>query len=240
MYNEKRILAIIPARGGSKGLPGKNIRPLLGKPLLCYAIEALRASRFPIDIVLSTDSREIAEVGMLNQVEIVPRPAELAADSSMVIDAIKYTIEYLESRGRYYDFVLLIEATSPLRDSSDIDESIEAFVKAKDADCLATFSKLEHPVTRLWNIEEDRPTVFVEGADPFKRRQEQEYVYYINGLVYIMKIDTLKTNKTKSIFSGNVIAQITSKPVIDIDDEYDFFLAEQVLKYKKNKDENIE
>lgn len=235
MYNGKKILAIIPARGGSKGLPGKNIKKLLGKPLIVYAIEAIKSSKYPVDIVISTDSEEIADVGREHFVETIFRPDYLATDTSLVKDAILYTIDYLENKGRLYDTMILIEPTSPLREAKDIDDSLDLFFKDEDADCLATYSMLEHPITRLWKIESNLPSIYLKKANPFKRRQDQEYVYYINGLVYVLKINTLKMNNSDSLFMGKQLALITDKKVVDIDNEFDFYIAEQILKYKNNK-----
>jgi len=231
----KKILAIIPARGGSKGLPGKNIKPLLGKPLIAYAIEAIKAASFPIDIVISTDSDEIAKVGMIFGVDSIMRPNELSTDTSLVIDAVKYTIDYLKNQEKCYDLLLLIEPTSPLRTPQDIDEVIELIINTRSIDCVATYSKLEHPITRLWSIDNNMPKVLIQGSDPFRRRQDQVYAYYINGLVYAFRISSLEKNNYTSLFNEKIGAIITEKKVIDIDDEYDFFMAEQLIKFEFNK-----
>lgn len=235
MSLEKKILAIIPARGGSKGLPGKNIKKFCGKPLIGYAIEILNKSKYTIDTYISTDSKEIEAVGKEFGVETVMRPAELATDTALVADAIKYTITYLQGRGKAYDVVLLIEATSPLRIAKDVDDSLDLYFKEADTDCLATFSMLEHPVTRLWKIRDNVPSVFMDGANPFLPRQQQEYGYYMNGLVYVFKVETLMGNQTNSLFIGKQLALITEHPVIDIDDARDFFIAEQLYKYNNNE-----
>jgi CMP-N-acetylneuraminic acid synthetase len=227
---ENKILAIIPARGGSKGLPGKNIKLLLGKPLIAYAIDAIKLSKYPIDIVISTDSNEIAQIGEAFDTPSVIRPPELATDTSLVIDAVKYTIDTLKKTNKLYNTLLLIEPTSPLRDSEDIDDVLDFFFKWS-YNAVATFSKLEHPVTRLWKIENNIPIPFISGTDPFKRRQDQQYGYYINGLVYAFRIQNLEKNDYQSFYNDKFGSVITNKKVVDIDDEYDFFLAEQLLKY---------
>lgn len=235
MRSDKRILAIIPARGGSKGLPKKNIRELCGKPLIGYAIEALRHSVYDIEIIISTDSKEIADVGERYGVKTVFRPAELATDTALVKDAMIYTLKYLRGIGKEYDCVLLIEPTSPLRESIDIDKSLDMFLSDEKNDCLATFSRLIHPVTRLWKIENNEPIVYLEGANPFKPRQKQEYAYYMNGLVYVFNVTTLLHNMSETLFVGKQVALVTEREVVDIDNEFDFFLAEQILSYYKHK-----
>lgn len=235
MSLEKKILAVIPARGGSKGLPGKNIKEFCGKPLIAYAIDVLKKSKYAIDVYISTDSEKIETVGKVYGVETVMRPAELSTDTALVGDAIKYTIAYLGKRGKVYDAVLLIEATSPLRTVKDVDDSLDLYFKEDDTDCLATFSMLEHPVTRLWKIKGNVPYVFIDRANPFLPRQQQEYGYYINGLVYVFNARTLMENQTNSLFIGKQIALVTEHPVIDIDNALDFFMAEQLFKYLKNE-----
>ena len=232
---KKKILAIIPARGGSKGLPGKNIKPLLGKPLLVYAIDAIKESRYDVDIVISTDSDEIAQVGKMASVETIKRPDYLATDNARVKDAIQYTIKELKKQGREYEEMLLIEATSPLRDGKDIDECLDAFFSDSEADCLATFSEMDPPVTRVWDIKGNIPTPFIKGSNPFRPRQEQISGYYINGLVYVFKIATLMRNTTDTLFVGKQLAVITKKPIVDIDTQLDFDIAELILKNKKNE-----
>lgn len=229
----KKILAVIPARGGSKGLPGKNIKPLLGKPLIVYAIEAIKASKYDIDIVISTDSDDIAKVGASVGVETIKRPDFLATDRALVKDAIQYTIRELEKRSRVYETMILIEPTSPMREGEDIDESLDTYFRFSDADCLATFSEMDPPVTRSWDIKDNIPTPFIKGSNPFKPRQEQVSGYYMNGLVYVFRISTLMLNNTDTLFVGKQLAVITKKVVIDIDNQIDFNIAEIMLKNKK-------
>ena len=117
MYKEKKILAIIPARGGSKGLPNKNIKCMNGKPLIYWTIKRAQESKYIDNIFVSTDSAAIANicVQQCNQNIDQLRPLELAQDSTSSADVIRYTIEYLESKNQTYDYMILLEPTSPLR-----------------------------------------------------------------------------------------------------------------------------
>jgi len=216
-------------------LPKKNIIPLLGKPLIAYAIETLKSVNYEVDVIISTDSEEIANIGLLYGIKSIIRPLELATDTSLVIDAIKYTIRSLQKQNKNYDILLLIEPTSPLRNAKDIDEVLEYLINNEGVDCVATFSKLEHPVTRLWSIKGNKPDVLIPGSDPFKRRQDQKYGYYINGLVYAFNILSLEKCDYQSLFQGEIRAIITEKKVVDIDDEYDLFIAEQTMNYINSK-----
>jgi len=122
MYKGKKILALIPARGGSKGLPGKNIKPLLGKPLIAWTIEQAKASKYVDRVVVSTDDDEIAEVAIRYGAEVpFLRPKELARDDSPTIDAILHALDFFSDKGERFDLLALLEPTSPLRDSEDID-----------------------------------------------------------------------------------------------------------------------
>jgi len=126
MLNDSKILGIIPARGGSKGLAGKNIRELCGKPLLVWTIRQALASQYLDDLIVSTDSQEIAEIAKQNGVEVpFLRPAELARDDSPSADAVIHVLDRLYQSGKTYDYVALLEPTSPLRKRNDIDVAIE-------------------------------------------------------------------------------------------------------------------
>ena len=129
MYKGKKILAIVPARGGSKGLPGKNIRPLCGKPLIAWSIEHAQKSKYVDDIFISTDSREIADVAEQYGVSVPElRPDELAKDTAPSSEFIVYTLNKLKSEGKVFDYFILLEPTSPLRDVDDVDKSIEMII----------------------------------------------------------------------------------------------------------------
>lgn len=148
MYKDKKILAIIPARGGSKGLPGKNIKPLLGKPLIGWTIEQALTSKYIDEIFVSTDSREIADVAETFGVQVPDlRPEELANDTASSMDFILYTLHLLEKRGKNFSYIVLLEPTSPLRDVMDIDYAIEKLVTIEEAESIVGVCKTEavHP-----------------------------------------------------------------------------------------------
>ena len=135
----EKIIAIIPARGGSKGLPRKNILPLAGKPLIAWTIEQAKQSRYIDKVVVSTDDNEIAEISKKYGAEVVERPKELAMDESPTIDALLYTINWFENNNEYFDMIVLLESTSPLRDVEDIDECFEILM----ADCSTASSSIK-------------------------------------------------------------------------------------------------
>ena len=125
MLNGKRVIAVIPARGGSKSIPGKNIRPLGGKPLLAWSIEVARQVSEIDRIIVSTDDAEIAAVAKANGAEVYPRPPHLATDEALVIDALKDLLQTLESEHETTEWVVLLEPTCPLRTADDVRECLK-------------------------------------------------------------------------------------------------------------------
>ena len=134
---EKNVLTIIPARGGSKGIPGKNIKQFAGKPLIVHSIEASLQCPLINRTVVSTDDDKIAEVAKAHGAQVIRRPDELASDTSVVIDAIRYTVRKIEEEGGVVDIVILLEPTSPFRRQEDIEKCIQVLLENK-ADSAAT------------------------------------------------------------------------------------------------------
>lgn len=231
MFNSMRVLAIIPARGGSKGIPKKNIKMLLGKPLIQYTIDEANSSLYVDDVVVSTDSEEIAEVSEQLGAKVIQRPPELSGDSALVVDALRYTIEALEKEHLKYDIVLLLEPTSPLRTYSVIDECIEKFSN-QNVESVTTFSETSVPPDRIWRISDDSVEPYIKGANPWLPRQKLELGYQLNGLVYAIKMSSFKAmEKSNSVLTEKITAVITPKEIsIDIDDMLDFRLIEFLMK----------
>ena len=227
-----KILSVVPARGGSKGLPGKNIRPLCGKPLIGYAIEASLESELVSDTVVSTDDPAIAAVAETYGVHAVMRPPHLAMDNSLVIDAMKHVINEQETKGLFYDYIVLLEPTSPFRTVDDINDTINLVI-TNNADSGATFSETPTPPARVWNIDNAIPTTLLEGAKPFLPRQVHAPGYYINGMVYVVKVSELMKTEGISFLLGKQVANIIpADRVVDIDTLRDFQLAEYLLSNK--------
>jgi len=228
------IIGIIPARGGSKGIPRKNIKNLDGKPLIAHAIEVAQKSSLINDIIVTTDDEEIADISRAYGAEVIMRPPELARDSSKVMDAVRHVIREKEKVGYKYDLLILLEPTAPFRTVDDIKESVEMLLNNK-ADSVATFSKTEIPPTRLWKIEGDMPQPLIPGSDPFLPRQQQKTGYALNGLVYVLRVSMLeKFPKANSFLLGKKMAHITPiERAIDIDNEFDFNLAEFFINQNK-------
>lgn len=190
------MLAIIPARGGSKGLPGKNIRPLNGKPLIAHTIEAALKAKEIDRVVFSTDSEEIAAVAKRYGAEVpFMRPAELAQDNSLAIDNYVYTVDRLIREGGkdIKDLVVLLP-TAPLRNSADIDAAVKLF-REKQADSVISYYPAPHPVQ--WHRYIDAKGVLRSFFPETKlaNRQEEQKAYLPNGAIYIFNFSILKDLK---------------------------------------------
>ncbi|AIY80624.1 cytidylyltransferase family protein [Clostridium botulinum 202F] len=230
MKNE--ILAIIPARGGSKGLPGKNILNLNGKPLIAHTILASKNSKFVTRVVVSTDDKEIAEISKKYGAEVpYLRPNSLAKDKSLTIDSVFHMLDYLEKHEVYFpDYVLLLQCTSPLRDEQHIDGAIEKLVKSN---FYGIISICESEVNPYWTniFENESLKYFLEEGKNITRRQDLPHIYRYNGAIYLAKTEALKRERTFEVenLTGYVMDRESS---IDIDTEIDFKIAEIIMKNK--------
>lgn len=231
MNNDKAI-ALIPARGGSKGIPHKNIKPLMGKPLIGWTIDVAKQVKAIEKIVVSTDDEKISEVARQFQAEVLPRPAELAQDHSPMIDTIMNVIDDLEEKKQLDEFriMVLLQPTSPLRSVKDITDCLE-LMKERGLDSVATFSEAALNPHRAWKIESNSPRVFIEGAVPWQQRQQLPEAYQLNGAVYAFRIKQLLKQENKmSLLFGNSGAVVMPKSrSIDIDEPLEWKMAEWLL-----------
>ena len=236
---EKIILAIIPARGGSKGMPGKNIREFAGKPLIAHSIAtALNCSLISRTIV-STDDDEIAAIAKTHGAQIIKRPNELAADTSLVIDAIKHAVLKVEEEGRDVDFVFLLEPTSPFRRAEDLEKCVRVLLDDK-ADSVATFTDSHVSPNRLWRVSDNVVEPYIEGAVPWLPRQKQPKAHELTGQIYGLSRKVLfEKEDSISLLLGRKFAVITPRETaLDIDTELDFMIAEKVMEHFQRKYES--
>lgn len=232
MANPK-ILAVIPARGGSKGIPGKNIVPFAGKPLICYTVEAALRSRYLKRVIVSTDDADIAKIAKDCGAEVpFLRPSDLSQDDTSSVSVVKHAANIIEeSQGCLFDFVVLLQPTSPLRDERNIDLAVEKMLET-GADSVITVCKVKHHP--FWNFvaQGDRLHSLLPNNNKSSRRQELSQTYSPNGAVYVVKRAVLFNENT--MFGKDLRGIIMpSEESIDIDDYYDWFLAEMTSKYWK-------
>ena len=221
------IISIIPARGGSKGIPRKNIKLLNGKPLISYSIDASNSCSLIDDTYVSTEDAEISEISKGNNAEVIERPDELAGDDSSSIDVILHVLDYLENRGELPDLFVLLQPTSPLRTSEDIEASINSFLES-DCDSLVSVCELDHRSLLNFSLEDGFLVQNNNEALFNSRRQDIPTHYSLNGAIYITTPEFIRKNK--SFYSDKTIPHVMSKEKsIDIDTSFDFRLAEFLL-----------
>lgn len=229
MYRKKSFLAIIPARGGSKRLKNKNILPLDGIPLIAHSIQSAKKSKYIDDIVVTSDSKEILNISKIYKASTVKRPRELALDTSTTFDAIKHTIKEYKKLNKNFDYIILLQPTSPLRTAKDINKSIELLIK-RDANAIVSFSESTH--SPLWSFKAKKnkklDNIFKE-KDRFKRSQDLETYYNLNGAIYICRTDLLLKAKSFLITDNIYGYEMSQRNSIDIDNIIDFKLAEILL-----------
>jgi N-acylneuraminate cytidylyltransferase/CMP-N,N'-diacetyllegionaminic acid synthase len=225
-----QVLYIIPARGGSKGLPGKNSKDLAGKPMIAYSILAALNSHYKGRVVVSTDDMKIAEVSKQYGAEVpFMRPAELSTDSASTLDAIVHAIEYYKKENIFFDLVVLLQPTSPLRTSADIDNSIDLFKQKKASAIVSVCENEHHPLWSNTLPEDGSMKDFMREEVKGKNRQQLPKNYRLNGAVYVSTTEDLIKQKG-FIHEGTYAYIMPVNRSIDIDHEMDFKLAELLMK----------
>ena len=228
MKEKIKIIAIIPARGGSKGIPRKNLRLLARKPLIAYSIETALKSKWIDRVIVSTEDEEIAEISREDGAEIIERPKEMARDDSPTIDAIFHALEVLKVENYEPDITILLQPTSPLRTVEGIDNAIKLFL---DSDCESVVSVCEFKHSPYWSFKIEKGYLKSLFGDEYlrRRRQDLENVYMPNGAMYVSTPENLR--KYKGFYCLRTIPYIMPpERGIDIDNEVDFMLAELLTK----------
>lgn len=230
MIDSKKILAIIPARGGSKGIPRKNIKKISGKPLIAWTIEESKKSRYLDRIIVSTEDEEIAEISKSFGAEVpFLRPKELSEDTTPGIEPILHAIEALPG----YDYVMLLQPTSPLRTVEDIDMIISLMIE-KDYKSMVSVCLSDKTPSWMFKLtQEDNLESYVQ-EEVVTRRQEGEELYSLNGAIYLINSKELTNNK--SFFTSNTKGFVMPKErSFDIDDSVDFKICEKFLDLKNRE-----
>ena len=227
MLKDKRFLGIITARGGSKGVPGKNVKDLLGKPLIAYTVEAANESRYLDRCVVSTDSEDIASVAKKYGAEVpFLRPEELATDTALALDVLNHVIDTLKKNGETYDYVLMLQPTSPMRTGADIDACIELAIE-KNADSVFSMKQLTDFAPQKLKTLDDNSRI-LPYAEEEKGQSAPRHigpnVYKRNCAVYLTKTALIeKGDQFGDVSYAYVMPEERS---IDINDPTDFSLAE--------------
>lgn len=236
------VMAFIPARGGSKGIPRKNLTLLNGKPLIQYTVEAAQGSKYITDIFLSSDDYEIIDFCRSLGLSVpYVRPAMFATDEASMIDTVVDALDWLRiNRNWIPDSVLLLQPTSPLRRTEDIDQSIELFFSSNSDSLMSVHRMIEHPYECL-RLDKAVWTFLAKSLAQAVRRQDyEEEFYYINGAIYIARTEFLL--KKKAFFDENKTSLYFMEPIhgVDIDDMFDLKRAEFFLKMCPTKRNDLE
>ncbi|MBX7045912.1 MAG: acylneuraminate cytidylyltransferase family protein [Ignavibacteria bacterium] len=232
MYKKNKIAALITARGGSKGIPKKNIINLCGKPLIHWTVEAALKSKFVDKIFLSTDSDDIIKAVKKFPVDVpFKRPKNLSGDKATSTDVILHFIDWMKESGNDYDTLLLLQPTSPFRKAEHIDNSIKKFLSdSKALSLISVTENIKSPyLSRKINSKSYLENIF--NVESERRRQDIPVTYYINGAIYLMRINDFEKYKTFQTIK-TLAYEMPYYNSIDIDEPMDLKIAELYYKQK--------
>jgi len=225
VYKNKTFLAIIPARGGSKRLPKKNILDLAGKPLIVWSIAAGLKSKYIDDVIVSSDDENILNIAKQYGSKIIRRPDELASDTATSFDVVEHTVKNTQ----IYDYIIVLQPTSPLRDTHHIDEAIE-LLENKNADAIVSVTEMNH--SPLWSNtlpEDGSMEKFLLKELRNCRSQDLDKYYRLNGAIYICKTQRLLEDKSLFLEDKVFAYKMNQECSVDIDEDIDFKLAELLI-----------
>lgn len=230
MYDGKKLLALVPARGGSKSIKNKNIINLAGKPLIAYTIEAALNSQYIDQTIVTTDSQRIADIAQSYGASVpFLRPPELAQDTSKTVDVVLHAVDSLRTIGMQFDLLVLLQPTQPLRTSNDIDNAIQQYYSNGELP-LASVSPVNDSPLLIRTINTMNRLVPLLNENSTCRRQDMKKYYRVNGCIYINSIYTL-TQETS--FNDNLVPFVMPKEhSVDIDEMSDLAMAEYYLRNK--------
>lgn len=229
MFNGKKILAVIPARGGSKGIPYKNIVDAGGKPLIAWTIQEAKKSKYIDKLILSSEDAKIIETALKYGCEVpFVRPAELSKDETPGVDPVLHALNFFNGQ---YDYIVLLQPTSPLRTAEDIDKCIENCIVNRSNSCVSVKEAKEHPYL-MYTIENKLLSPFIKEKKKVDRRQDLPPVYILNGAVYVTNCEWLLINK-KFVDENTIAYLMPAERSIDIDTKDDLKFMEYLLGLKK-------
>lgn len=237
MYRGRTTLALIPARGGSKGLPRKNLYPFAGKPLIAWSVEQALAAGAVDRVVVSTDDEEIARVALALGADVpFMRPSELASDTASSADVVLHALDWIGSNeGQGYDAIVLIEPTSPLRESKDIDECIRLLYSSDAAEAVVSVAPLEsmHPSFAV-ALGEDGLIRSIDGDTSFShlRRQDLSPMYFFDGTVYASTVAAFR--ERRAFYHDRTVGMVVERwKSLEIDDVYDAVAGDAIMRYRQ-------
>lgn len=233
MNTQPRVLAVVAARGGSKGLPGKNIRPLAGRPLVAWSVAAALGAECVSRVIVSTDDDRIADAARAAGADVpFMRPAHLAIDTASSMDVVFHALDTLEAEGQRFDYILLLEPTSPLTEASDVDAAFAALLAAgQGADAIIGVSEVgaTHPEYDVVRSPEGLIKPFqLTSFSQLRRRQEIPSLYFLDGSLYLSRVEALR--ERGSFCHDRTLGYVMPKwKSFEVDDLVDFICIEALL-----------
>lgn len=223
-----KTLYLIPARGGSKGIPGKNIKLLGDKPLIEYSIELARKFARDEDICVSTDDTRIIEVAENSGLKVpFIRPAELATDKSGTYEVLIHALDFYSSKGINYDRIVLLQPTSPFRNVEDVRNCLEKYTN--DIDMVVTVKECSsNPYYNCFEVNGDGYLQISKGEGKYTRRQDAPKAWEYNGAVYVINAKSLRKNKLGE-FKHRIMSEMPASRSLDLDTEFDWIIAEKMI-----------
>lgn len=224
-----RTLYIIPARGGSKGIPGKNIKPLAGKPLIGYSVDVARLLAPDCDICVTTDDTDIiATVEAMGLKVPFVRPAELATDQSGTYEVLLHALDHYEAQGIHYDRMVLLQPTSPFRTADDVCNCLKLYTP--DIDMVVSVKRAAaNPYYNLFETDDNGFLQISKGEGTYTRRQDAPPVWEYNGAVYVINTESLRKMPLNK-FTRRRMCEMSAEHSIDLDTPTDWIIAEALLK----------
>lgn len=237
MIKNKKVIALIPARSGSKGIKNKNIIDLNGKPLISYSIEVAQKSEYIDKIIVSTDSEKYKKIVETYGAEVpFIRPNELALDNTKTIDVVLHLIKYLKAVGDAYDILVLLQPTQPFRTSDMIDEALRFYINNGEKSVASISLVKDNPIL-IRKIDDNHKLKSILNLNSTCRRQDMDKYYKIDGSVYINSINHINENTS---FNDNELGFINpNKFIVDIDTYEDLWIAQKYLEKMKEDNKGI-
>ena len=223
-----KTLYVIPARGGSKGIPGKNIKPLAGKPLIEYSIDVARALANDEDICVTTDDNAIIETVERTGLKVpFVRPAELSTDQSGTYEVLLHALDFYESKGVHYDTIVLLQPTSPFRIVDDVKACLELY--SDDIDMVVSVKQAAtNPYYNAFEIDDNGFLHISKGEGNYTRRQDAPKVWEYNGAVYVINVESLRKMPLGK-FTRRRMYEMSAERSIDLDTPTDWLIAETII-----------
>jgi|TARA_B110000438_G_scaffold303476_1_gene365138 CMP-N,N'-diacetyllegionaminic acid synthase len=228
MYNNKIVICLILARGGSKGIPRKNVKKIGGKPLILHSIDVAKNTKQIDEIYVSTDDKEIKKISQKNGVKIIDRPKKYAEDTSNYLDSVKFSLNLLPDK-KMNPIIVLLETTSPIRSKKNVEDCIKLF--NEKIDCVSSITEVKISPAYFYKINNDLLEKYDSNFIP-KNRQEMEKIFYYNGSIFVTTLNFLKSQKNV-VFGGKMKGYLLNeKNSFDIDTPLDFKICDFLLKEK--------